>query len=125
MLPPCYPYLDAAGNLGIRAGDDWTQTLTVYTDDACAVPYNFTSHTALLQVTSKTGTVLFTASTAAGSITLGGALGTIAISVDKAVTALLTPGIYTYGLKLTDAGGAEVTWLAGAFEIAKQLVAAT
>lgn len=122
MAPKHYPYLDTDGNLGIRAGDDWGLVLTF--DDGAATPvlYDFTDCSAVLQVYSKKGVKLLEITSAAGQIILGGAAGTLEIKVTDTVTAALTAGIYEYGLKITDSDAEEHTWLAGAFEVAKELV---
>ena len=121
MLPKAYPYLDADGNFGIRAGDDWLQTLTAYTDEAGTDPYDFSNCAALLQVRDKKDALLLQATTADGSILLGGAAGTLEIALSATATDV-APGVYTYGLQITDRDGKESTWLTGAFEIARKIV---
>lgn len=122
MNPKTYPYFNADADLGIRAGDDWLQTLT-FDDGAAPTPelYDFTDHAAVLQVRDSAGNLILQASTAAGTIVLGGALGTLSFIVPKADTDRV-PGVYTYGLKITDADQKDVTWYTADFEIAKKVV---
>lgn len=73
---------------------------------------------ALMEVRPAPGeTAVLTLSTANSRITLGGAAGTIALSVDDAVTEALDPGTYQYDLTLTTTGGDVVRLLEGVFTV--------
>lgn len=76
-------------------------------------PFNLTGYTAQLQVResySSTST-LFSLSSGSG-ITLGGALGTVVISIAATVTDDVAPGNYVYDFLLTS-GSTTRRWLQG------------
>lgn len=117
-----YPFLDENALLGIRAGDDWNQVLTAY-NETNGDPYDFSHHSAVLQIRDKAGALKLQASTAAGTLVLGGVTGTITIAVPKSLTADINPGIpYEYGLAITTPDLLTNTWLEGPCEVGKKLV---
>ena len=70
-------------------------------------PVNLTGYTSYMQIRTSPGATdleasISTTPTAAGSITLGGAGGTIAINITGETTAALTSPIYNYDLFLVD-----------------------
>lgn len=121
MTEKDYPYFDSDRSIGIRAGDDWLQLLTFDDGNVPATLVPFANCSAVLQVRNKSGVLILQASSADGTIILGAADGTLTIDVPKASTDL-TPGIYTYGLKITDADQRDLTWFVADFEIAKKVV---
>lgn len=89
-----------------------TLSLTATYKDSTGTAVNLTNYTARLQVraTYDSSATILSLTSAAG-ITLGGAAGTIAISVSAATTAALTaPFSGVYDLELVSGGG-EVTRL--------------
>lgn len=83
-----------------------TFTLNLLWKDANDTPINLTGYTARMQVRHKftDGTALVSFSTAAGTITLGGSAGTIAVSgLATLSNSLVRSGVYD--LELENAGG--------------------
>ena len=54
-------------------------------------------------------------------IALGGALGTITLSVASNITAQLLPGQYVYDLELVSGGGQKTTLVGGNFKVKAQV----
>lgn len=100
-----------AGTYNIVAdqGATFSRTLTWKTDAGTLV--NLSGYTARMQVraTVDAPTTVLSLTTENGGITLGGALGTIALSVSATSTAALTPGTFVYDLELVS--GSTVTRL--------------
>lgn len=91
-------------NLTLAQGETWSLSLT-WTDDAGS-PISLAGYTAAMQVRVMYDSATPVLSLASGSgITLGGAAGTVAISVDATTTAALPAAIYVYDLELRSAGG--------------------
>ena len=103
-------------NIVCDAGATLTRTLT-YKDSAGAL-VNRTGFTARMQVRAdveSTSTAL-ALTTENGGLTLGGALGTVLITVSATATAALAGGSYVYDLELVS--GSVVTRLVqGSFEV--------
>jgi hypothetical protein len=92
----------------IEQGATWEAVLTWKIN---GTPVNLTGYSARMQARESHEATTTVISLASGSgITLGGALGTIALAMSAAATALLTAGKYVYDLELVSAGG-EVTRL--------------
>ena len=74
-----------------------------------STPWNLTNYTAVMTVRPFVGasTTTVVASTDNGRITLGGALGTVTVTIDATTTGAITAGRYSYDLVLTT--GATVT----------------
>lgn len=74
-----------------------------------STPWNLTNYTAVMTVRPFVGasTTTVVASTDNGRITLGGALGTVTVTIDATTTGGITPSRYAYDLVLTT--GATVT----------------
>lgn len=93
-------------DLTIEQGATFDTTLTWY--NITNTPMNLTGFTAqmMLRKGSKNGVLEFTFKTTPGgtdgTITLGGALGTIRLVASFDKTALLDEGRYAYDLELTD-----------------------
>ena len=124
------PSIDSNGDMTVRSGDTLAFTLTYQTDAGAAVNLtgysakmqaNLTSYASGTRISSNGSTILFTASSADGKLTLGGAAGTIAINVSAAEMAL-SAGVGTYGLELTSSGGVVTTILAGKLTILPEVV---
>jgi hypothetical protein len=106
-----------------KQGETFNRTVTWSID---GVPVSLTGYTAAMQVrtdyTSTSAILSLTSSPAAG-LTLGGAAGTIAISVSAITTTGLTSGSYVYDLELTSPSpSSEVTrLLEGQFIVTPQV----
>lgn len=109
-------------NLVIEQGADFAFSLE-YRDSSGAL-VNLTGYTARMDVRASDdiaptspGTPIVQLTTANGRITLGGALGTVALALTAAVTAALAPtppgGWYVYDLELVSAGGVVTRLLQG------------
>lgn len=109
-------------NLVIEQGADFAFSLE-YRDSTGAL-VNLTGYTARMDVRAADdvapnapGTPIVQLTTANGRITLGGALGTVALALTSAVTAALVPtsnaGPYVYDLELVSAGGVVTRLLQG------------
>lgn len=96
-------------NLTFPQGATWSFSLAWNDDDGD--PINLTGYSAAMQVrqTYKSTTPVVSVSSGSG-ITLGGALGTVAVQVSATTTDDIKAGRYVYDLELTSAGG-EVTRL--------------
>lgn len=96
-------------NLTFPQGATWTLSLTWNDDDGD--PINLTGFSAAMQVRQTYRSTTPVVSVLSGSgITLGGALGTIAIRVPATSTDDIKAGRYVYDFELTSGGG-EVTRL--------------
>lgn len=96
----------ASADLCIRQGGTWSKVLRWRTGSPLT-PVNLTGFTARMQARPSytSSTVAVELTTANGRITLGGALGTITLSLSATETAALTPGRYVYDLELVSGGG--------------------
>lgn len=92
----------ASYDLTLYQGATFEKTWTVETD---GTPVNWTGYTGQFEVKSIPGdTVVFDITP-----TLGGAAGTIAVTITAAASASTPSGPYNYNLRLTS--GTYVTWL--------------
>lgn len=96
----------------IDQGANWKVTFTWKERVAGVLSLvNLTGYTARAEVRSVSdNSLLMSASTVAGTITLGGAAGTVAINVPAATTGALTAQTARWDLELTSASG-EITRL--------------
>lgn len=86
--------LPARYDMTCPQGTDWSRTLTV--NDSGGSPLDLTSYTARMSVRKKVGgTEIISLTTVNGRITLGGAAGTIVLSITSADSANLAPAGYT------------------------------
>lgn len=109
----------SAGNytLYIEQGATFTVTFTWY--DAAGVAVNLTNYTAALQLRKKlTDTDAALALTHSSGIVLGGAAGTIVVTMSAAQTTALTQEQYVWDLKLTSAAGVATRLLEGTAKVA-------
>ena len=92
----------ATYDLTLYQGATFEKTWTVKVDN---VPVNWTGYTAQFEVKEvSSDTVIFNITP-----TLGGAAGTIAVTITAAASTNTAAGAYSYNLKLTS--GTYVTWL--------------
>lgn len=93
-------------NLTIEQGATFTQRLTWKVD---GVAVNLTGYTARMKVRERLNEPAIISLTTGSGIVLGGAAGTVDITISAANTALLNYGKYIYDLELVN--GATVTRL--------------
>lgn len=91
-----------AGLYNIVADQGATLSRTITWKDSAKRAINITGYTARMHVrtTVDASTTLLELTTENTYITLGGAAGTVTMSVPASVTANLTPGIHVYDLEL-------------------------
>jgi len=116
----------AAGklNLGTRRGATWSTVLTWRNEAAALV--NLTGYTAEMDVRTTnedTGTQLLTLTTSNGRISLGGAAGTITLTISATDTALLTAQTAWYDLLLVSGAGTVTPLFEGVFVIGPRVTA--
>jgi hypothetical protein len=121
-------------NLTIRSGDTFRQTLTITNPSesdptvpgtaidltGCVAEMDIVSTYDIAPVYSLSST---TPTANGGSITLGGAAGTVAISIPPEDTSLLANGAYDFRVKFTD--GSIQTFIAGSVFIEEGVTAWT
>lgn len=96
---------------------NFSEVWTWYTDTARTTAMNLTGYTAVMEVRNAAGTLIITLSTANSRIALGGAAGTITLTIDDADTDGLTAGVYHYDLMLTSSGGVQTRLVKGTFTV--------
>ena len=107
-----------AGHYTINAEQGATLVRTILYTDANNVVTNLTGYTAAMQVraTAASATVLLSATTANGRLTLGGAAGTIDVLIDAVTMSAIPPGRYVYDLELYS-GATVVRLIEGYFNV--------
>lgn len=111
-----------AGKYAVTIEQGATWLLTVTWNDSNGDPVNLTGYTAVATVkTTYGGTALITASSTGGTITLGGAAGTIAINVPYATTGAVSAQTGVWDLELTSGGGVRTRLLEGAATITPEV----
>lgn len=111
-----------AGNYDILAnqGATFSRVITWYANEAKTVKVDLTNYTAKAQVRSVPGgTLILEMSTANGRIVLGGALGTITMTV-PAANMNVTADLYQWDLELTN-GSVVTRLLQGSFEVLPEI----
>ncbi len=105
---PAAPY-----DIFIEQGTTWSLPL-VWKDETGALK-NLTGYTARMQIraTAASGTTLADLTDANGKITLGGAAGTITLTLTPTDTSAIPPGTYVYDLELVAGGGVVTRLLKG------------
>lgn len=86
-------------------------------------PVNLTSYTARMQVrkTPSSDTKIIDLTTENGGITLGGAAGTIAVSISATAMAAVSAGKYRYDLEIVSAGGVVTRLIEGVFLVTAEV----
>ena len=107
--------MSAKHNLVCEQGATFTFNFTIKTSDTA---WNLTGYTATMTVRPFIGstTTTVSATNANGKIVLGGAAGTVAVTLSSATTAAFTPGQYVYDLVL-DSGSVVTRLLEGKFVV--------
>ena len=111
-------------NLICERGANFSAVLTWKTEALALV--NLTGYTAEMDVRvsrSDTGTQVLTLTTANSRITLGGAAGTITLTISAADTAALTAQTAWYDLIVTSGAGTVTRLFEGVFIIAERVTA--
>jgi hypothetical protein len=102
-------------NIDCPQGATWDRTFTATID---AAPINLTGYSAAMQVRDAAdGATALVSLTSGAGITLGGAAGTIAVTISSTVTAAIVAGSYSYDLEITSGGGVVTRLLQGAFNV--------
>jgi hypothetical protein len=107
----------------VDQGADFSAVLT-WTANGEAV--NLTGWSAHMQVRNgwadgPGSTVFLDLSSSGSGLTLGGAAGTIQITITNAETSALTAGHYIYDLKMTSGSGLVTRLLAGSFMVTSEV----
>ena len=107
--------MSAKYNLVCEEGATFTFNFTIKTGDTA---WNLTNYTATMTVRPFVGSTTTTAlaTNGNGKIALGGAAGTVAITLSAVTTAAFTPGKYVYDLVL-DSGTVVTRLLEGKFVV--------
>ena len=100
-------HVPATLDLTIYQGATWDRSLTW--QSPAGTPVNLTGYTAAMQVRARRDVAPVLSLASGTGITLGGALGTIALAATATTTAAIPAGTYLYDLELTS--GATVTRL--------------
>jgi len=109
----------ATYNISTYQGDTFTLQFTIDTD---GTPWNLLGYTAAMQVKPfATSTTKILDLTSSSGITLGGALGTVNVTVSAATMKAAPAGRHVYDFKLTSPGGVTTTLLTGAFIIIQEV----
>jgi len=99
----------------VKKGDTWAQVLTFR--DGYQTPLNVTGCTARMDIkaaqTDSTSILSLTTAGTSANMTLGGALGTLTISVAASVTSAITNDTGLYDLQIASSTGATTTFLEG------------
>lgn len=116
----------AAGTYNIVAEQGARCIRSIVYEDSAGVLVNLTDYTARMQVrvqVHSTTTLLALTSAVGGGITLGGAAGTIEISISATTMAATPAGPYWYDLELLPAGVEEDTLrlIEGRFTITREI----
>jgi hypothetical protein len=108
-----------SGTYNITCDQGATLKRTITWTNQAKTPFNLTSFTARMQVRSAvtSSTVVLELTTANSRIVLGGAAGTVELTVPASTTAALTPGLYVYDLELASAGGEVTRLIEGNFNV--------
>lgn len=109
-------------DITIEQGATFERTLTW--NDQNGSPINLTGYTARMHVRRThydNGTPLLTLTTENGGITLGGAAGTIALTVSATATSAVTAASGVYDLELVSAGGRVTRLLEGSVDFTPEV----
>lgn len=104
-------------NISCDQGATFSRSIT-WTDSA-RNPYNITGYTARMHVRSNvtSNTTAITLTTENSRIALGGAAGTITLTIAATDTAALAPGLYVYDLELVSGAGVVSRIIEGNFKV--------
>lgn len=108
-----------AGTYDMVIDQGATLSRTVTWKDSAKTPINLTGYSARMQVRPELAstTVTLELTTANSRIALGGATGTVTLTVSAADTSALVPGRYVYDLELVSVTGVVSRLLMGNFVV--------
>lgn len=102
-----------------RQGSTVSRTFTWKVDGTAQ---NLTGWSARMQVRPAAGSdILYVSLTSGSGITLGGAAGTVTVTVSATTMAAVPPGKHEYDLELVNGGGEVTPFLAGAFKVSAEV----
>ena len=112
---------DLIGDNAIQQGATFTKSFAW--KNSGGVPINLTGYTAQMQVRKSVTSpdVIVELSTLNGAIVLGGAAGTVVLSLTALQTAAITAKSGVYDLELKTAGGEVTRFLSGSVEISHEV----
>lgn len=104
-------------NISCDQGATFSRSIT-WTDSA-RKPYNLTGYTARMHVRSTvtSNTTAITLTTENSRIALGGAAGTVTLTIAATDTAGLTAGLYVYDLELVSSANVVTRLIEGNFNV--------
>lgn len=113
----------AAAQYNLYMEQGATFALSITWKDSSGTPINLTSYTARMQVrrTKQSPTIIVEASTTDGRIVLGGALGTITVTIPATVTDDLDFGCGVYDLEVESSGGQVTRLIEGGVSLSKEV----
>jgi hypothetical protein len=108
-----------AGSYNIICDAGATLTRTLTWKDSAGTLVNLSGYTGRMQVRAdvESASTVLSLTTANGGLTLGGAAGTVLITVSSTESATLTAGDYVYDLELVTAGGVVTRLVQGTFTV--------
>lgn len=110
----------------IRQGDTFSRTITwrsgaTLAAAQAATPNDLTGYSARMDIRARESSESAALSLTSGSgLTLGGAAGTVVITITATQAAALTAGRYVYDLEVESAGGVVTTLLSGRIVVARE-----
>jgi hypothetical protein len=108
-----------AGTYNITCNQGATFSRTITWTDSAKNAIDITGYTARMQVrtAANAASTVLELTTSNNRISLGGAAGTVTLTVDAATTANLTPALYVYDLELVSGGGVVTRLIEGNFNV--------
>lgn len=108
-----------AGTYDMVIDQGATLSRTITWKDSSKTLINLTGYSARMQVRPEVASTTLTIelTTANGRITLGGALGTVTLTISAADTSALVPGRYVYDLELVSSAGVVNRLIMGNFVV--------
>ena len=108
-----------AGTYNITCDQGATFSRTITWTDSARNPYNLTGYTARMHVreTANAASTITTLTTSNSRIALGGAAGTVTLTIAATDTANLTAGLYVYDLELVSGAGVVSRIIEGNFKV--------
>lgn len=112
----------ALNTYNISAEQGTTYAATVTYNDSNGNPVSLVGATASMQVRKFAGsTSRYLTLNNSNGLTLGGALGTVTISISPAALSLVPAGSYVYDLEVVLAGGSTVKLIGGTFTVSAEV----
>ncbi len=109
-------------NFTIEQGETFVRVLTWQDEELALV--NLTGYTARMQLrANRSDTAAVSLTTDNGGIVLGGAAGTITITITAAQTAALVSSVYFYDLELVSGTGIVTKLIKGTATLAREVTA--